>query len=108
MQAYKDVQCYDLVCPNGGDQGLVDNAKHRDNINPLRLGYEFSNDPYIIKGTLGVGKSHDSIQKVDRTGFAGVIISCIPILSLHNMSNDPHPATYRSEIRGWYADRDSL
>jgi hypothetical protein len=96
-----------LISSNSSEQGLVDNAEHRDNIDPLRLGYELGNDPNIIKRTLGIGKSHDSIQKVDRAEFAGVVVSCIPILSMHNMSN-AHPATYRSEIQGWYADQDSL
>ena len=60
---------------NVADQSLVDDAKHGDHVDVLRLGEELREDSDVIDHPLGVRVSHRTIQEVVDTLLSTVVVT---------------------------------
>ena len=71
-----DAQGCQGIPPNRPRQGLVDDTKHGNDVNVLRLADELREDSDVIEHSLGVRVSHGAIQKVEGALFSRVIEGC--------------------------------
>ena len=62
-----------VLLSKDGRQRLVGNSEHGNNVLVLRLRDKLSKNSNVVKRTLGVRKSHRSIQHVDRAELARVV-----------------------------------
>lgn len=58
---------------NGGAERFICDTKHRDNVLVLRLRYEFSDNPDVIQGPLGVRNTHRTEKHINSADLARMV-----------------------------------
>lgn len=70
-----DLQTRKTIPADDGMLSFIHDAKHDNDVLPLRLGYKFCDDSNVFQRALSICISHDTIHEVDLTALARVVIA---------------------------------